>query len=183
MIRIVIFLVSILALTSCESELTLQKYFVKHSEDQAFTSFDVSLDLLKGLEGVQSEKAQDAFEHIKKVNYLSLPISNATKSRIIQEQETIEKILNNVDFQDLITYNMNNTFKVTVKCISDGSNIDELIVFMINKEKGLTLARIFGSDMEPKHFYNLVSSVITDVESLDDLQTAFDEVVKQLPVK
>lgn len=146
-------------LISCNREPSLQKYFVDHQDDTNFISVDVPSSLLINETLTLNEEEKEALKSVKKVNLLLLPVkSDELQSAYEKELANINTILQSKKYETLIRFGSNGT-KVVLKSIGEEDNIDEVIVFATDQEKGLALVRILGDNMKPEKMIKLARSV------------------------
>ncbi len=143
---------------SCNNGASLQKYFVDHQDDSDFVAVDVATSLLDTGKVALSKEEKEALESIKKVNFLALPLKDKTKARYEEEKTTINTILNSDKYETLMRFGSNGT-KAVLKFQGDEDNIDEMIVFASNKERGLALVRVLGDDMKPENVAKLMNAI------------------------
>lgn len=143
---------------SCNNGASLQKYFVDHQDDSDFVAVDVATSLLDTDKVALSKEEKEALESIKKVNFLALPLKDKTKARYEEEKTTINTILNSDKYETLMRFGSNGT-KAVLKFQGDEDNIDEMIVFASNKERGLALVRVLGDDMKPENVAKLMNAI------------------------
>ncbi|MDH7444084.1 DUF4252 domain-containing protein [Aquimarina sp. 2201CG14-23] len=148
----------VMLLMSCNSGTSLQRYFVDHQGDADFVAVDLATSLLDTDKIEFSEEEKEALESIKKVNFLALPLKEKTKTRYEEEKAVIKTILSEDKYETLMRFGSNGT-KAVLKYQGDGSNIDEVIVFASNQEKGLALVRVLGDDMKPKNIAKLMNAI------------------------
>ncbi|WP_298312589.1 DUF4252 domain-containing protein [uncultured Aquimarina sp.] len=148
----------VMLLMSCNNGASLQKYFVDHQDDSDFVAVDVATSLLDTGKVALSKEEKEALESIKKVNFLALPLKDKTKARYEEEKTTINTILNSDKYETLMRFGSNGT-KAVLKFQGDEDNIDEMIVFASNKERGLALVRVLGDDMKPENVAKLMNAI------------------------
>ena len=64
-------LFSILAITACQNDKSIQKYYVDNQEDADFMALDVPTSMFANLDAMDAEK-RETMESIKKINVLAL---------------------------------------------------------------------------------------------------------------
>jgi hypothetical protein len=151
-------IVSILLLMSCSSEPSLQKYFVDHHGDTDFIAVDVPTSLLDKETVELNRDEREALESIKKVNFLALKLTESNRSKYEEESEVIKKILDTDKYETLMQFGSDGT-KAVLKYQGEEDDIDEVIVFAENHEKGLALVRVLGDNMRPEKMAMLMKSV------------------------
>lgn len=136
----------ILFLTSCNSEPSLQQYFVDSQEKEGF----VTTTIPKGILGLDvsnmSATSQKAYNSIDKVNLLYYPIDQQNTAAFEKENAQLNAILKSGDFKTLMTHKSDG---VNMRFLYDGADdsIDEMIVYGSSPEMGLGVARVLGDDM------------------------------------
>jgi len=151
-------LVGVLCFASCNTEPSLQEYFVNHHEDNDFIAVDVPSSLLDNERVSLDEEEKEALESVKKVNFLALPLKDATRAKFDSESEAISKILSSDTYETLMRFGSNGA-KVVLKYQGDEDDIDEVIVFATDQTRGLALVRILGDDMRPEKMAKLAKSI------------------------
>ncbi len=147
-------------LTSCTNEASLQQYFVDHQGDVDFVAVDLATSLLdaRTREVELSKEEREALESIKKVNFLAFPLKEGKETRFEEEKTKINTILNTDTYETLMRFGSNGT-KAVLKFQGDEDNIDEMIVFASNKERGLALVRVLGDNMKPENVAKLMNAI------------------------
>ncbi len=151
-------LVSVLLLTSCNSDPSLQQYFVDHQGDNDFIAVDIPSSLLDKDNIELNAEEQEALESVKKVNFLGLQLNEENKNRFEKERVAINKILNSDKYETLMKFGSNGTNAV-LKYTGDDDDIDEVIVFATDQKRGLALVRVLGDNMRPEKMAKLARSV------------------------
>ncbi len=151
-------IVCISLLMSCNSEPSLQRYFVDHQGDVDFIAVDVPSSLLDKETVKLNEEEKEALESIKKVNFLALPLNDNNETRFEEESVAINKILSSEKYETLMRFGSNGA-KVVLKYQGEEDDIDEVIVFATDQQKGLALIRVLGDNMRPEKMVKLAQSV------------------------
>ncbi|SHI70390.1 protein of unknown function [Aquimarina spongiae] len=149
---------TLLVFASCSSETSLQQYFVDHQNDQDFIAVDIPSSLLDKDEVELSADEKETLESIKKVNFLALKLTDELQGRFEEESAKINKILSSEKYETLMRMGSNGT-KATIKFQGNEEEIDEVIVFATNSEKGLALVRVLGDNMKPENIAKLAKSM------------------------
>ncbi len=146
-------LISIFLLASCNDEMSLEAFFVKKGQDKSYTAANLSSDVfLSGANLTPEDREKVA--SIKKINFLAFQ-KDTSKTKYESDKAQLKQILKDKEFKDLMNYSgKENEMKLVYT--GNEKNIDELIVFAENKQKGFMLARLLGDNMKPADFYNLV---------------------------
>lgn len=163
-------------LLSCSSEPTLQRYFVDHQGDKDFLAVDLPSSLVDTENVKLTKEEKEAIKSIKKVNVLALPLKGEAKNRFEAEKSTIDKILNEDNYETLMRFGSNGT-RAVLKFQGDEDDIDEVVVFASNKEKGLALVRVLGDNMRPENMVKLMNAIEkgdVDLNGLKNIAESFD---------
>jgi len=169
---------SILMFMSCNSEPSLQEYFVNHQGDADFVLVDIPSSLLNK-ESITLDKDElEALNSIKKVNFLALPMKEQTIERFDKESGDIAKILSNEKYHTLMKFGSNGT-KIQLKYTGEETDINEFIVFAKDQKKGLALIRVLGDNMKPEKMVKLAESV--DKGNID--LSAFKKIAEAIDIK
>ncbi|MDY8138899.1 DUF4252 domain-containing protein [Aquimarina sp. 2201CG5-10] len=164
-------------LMSCNSEPSLQKYFVDHQDDAEFIAVDVASSLLDKDKMDLTDGEKEALKSIKKVNFLALPLKNSSSAKFNEESTAIDKILSSEKYETLMRFGSDGT-KAVLKYQGNDNEIDEVIVFATDQEKGLLLARLLGDNMKPENMAQLAKAIDKGDLNLDafkKMADAFDE--------
>lgn len=146
-----------LLLTSCNSEPTLQKYFVESQEKPGFVAVDISptiLNLDKTKLTAEQSKALATFD---KMNVLAFKIGDKNKAEYDAEKKKVVEIL-----KDTVTYKQLMKFGsgkqgASISYVGDENHINEFVVFGNQKESGFAVVRILGNDMKPEDAMTMLS--------------------------
>jgi hypothetical protein len=165
-------LVSIL-FSSCNSEPTLQKYFVEHSEKKDFVNIDISPSIINLDKTKLTEDQKTALESFDKMNVLIYKVDETNKAAYDLESQKVSQILKGKEFQELMKFGTGND-AASVSFVGDENHINEFILFAKKKENGFAVVRILGDDMNPNNIMNMISllkSATIDMEQLKPLES------------
>lgn len=169
-------IVLVAALMSCNNEPSLQKYFVDHQGDKDFLAVDLPTSLVDTETAKLTPEEKEAIESIKKVNVLAMPLKGDAKNRYEDEKSAIDKILNDEKYETLMRFGSDGT-KAVLKFQGDENDIDEVVVFASNAEKGLALVRVLGDNMRPENMVKLMNAIDkgdVDLNGLKSIADSFD---------
>lgn len=161
-----------LLLLSCNSEPTLQKYFVENSEKKSFVALDVSSSILNIEKTKLTAEQKTALESFEKVNILAFKLDKTNQAEYTIESQKVTQILKGKDYQELMKVGSGKD-GASVSFVGDEDNIDEFILFAKQKENGFAVVRILGNNMNPNNIMNMISllnSSNLDMEQLKPLQ-------------
>lgn len=159
-------------LLSCNSEPSLQKYFVENSEKKDFLLLDVSPTILNVDKTKLSEEQKTALKSFEKMNILAFKIDKTNQVAYDAESQKVTEILKDESYQQLMKVGSGKD-AASISFVGDEDDIDEFIVFAKRKENGFAVVRILGNDMNPNNIMTMLSvlkSANIDMAQLAPLQ-------------
>lgn len=139
---LLLFLVA-LGITSCSDRNSLHNYFVDNAEKSGFSSSTIPMSLLKQ-EGISfSKKQEEAMEAIQRVNLLFYKTNPQKQDEFATEKNTVKTILKQEKYEELI----NLGDRGVVKYIGSDDAMNEIVIFVSDKQMGFAVARISGEDI------------------------------------
>jgi len=162
-------------LMSCQSEPTLQKYFVEKTEDKNFVAVDVSPSILNLDQTKLSADQKTALEQFDKMNILAFKAAD-NPALFEAEKTKVKTLLKDKKYQELMKFGSGANGGSLSFVGEDDEHIDEFIVFANEKETGFAVVRILGKDMNPTGVMNLLSILpMSDIDTaqLKPLQEIF----------
>lgn len=150
---VVILLISIIF--GCNQEPTLQTYFVDNELKPGFSTVDIPKSILNIDEASLSKEESEAFKSIDKLNILSFVISEDNKPQYQTELKSVESILNNPMYEQLVRGGNNIDGKFMINFVGDEEDIDELVFFGYSDNKGFIIVRVLGDKMTTNKMLNL----------------------------
>ena len=173
--RILLFLITLLLsliLGSCNSEPTLQKYFVENTENKDFIALDISSNILN-LEKTKLTVAQnEALRSFDKMNVLAFKLNDKNKAEFETERAKVNLILKDKKYQQLMKFGSGKE-GASVSFVGTDEHIEEFVFFANKKESGFAVVRILGKDMNPTNIMTMMSVLQQsniDLEQLKPLQ-------------
>ncbi len=154
----------VLLTTACDTNPSLQKYYVDSKENSEFISIDLPASILQLKDTDVSEDIQNTLETIKKVNFLALQLTESNKDLYISEKQKVKEILKNPKYKQLMRMNMGAS-SVTVNYLGEEDAIDEVIIFGSDNEKGFAVIRVIGGNMNPAAILKLTQELKMDGDS------------------
>ena len=164
-------------LLSCNSEPTLQKYFVENSEKKSFVALDLSSSILNVEKTKLTAEQKTALESFEKVNVLAFKLDKTNQAEYAIESQKVTQLLKGKEYQQLMKVGSGKD-GASVSFVGDEDNIDEFILFAKKKENGFAVVRILGNDMNPNNIMNMISllqSSNIDMEQLKPLQALINK--------
>jgi hypothetical protein len=146
-----------LLFNSCDSELTLQKFYVESEKNNNYLMMDLPTSILT-LNDNASEKAKLGLESVHKLNLLAFKLNDTNDASYIEEKTKVKAILANKDYTELVRFNESGR-KVIIKFLGTSDSIDEVIVYGNDKTMGFGLARLLGDNMTVENMLALMESL------------------------
>ena len=146
-----------LSMISCNSEPSLQKYFVEKQDDDKFLKIDLATSRLQSEDANFSQEEKEVLNSVKKINVVAYPLKGNTAEYEV-ERKKVQAILANEKYQTLMKMGSNKS-GATLKYTGEEEAIDELIVFASDNEKGFAIFRLIGDNMEPDNLLKLMNSI------------------------
>lgn len=170
--KIILFFLCTLFLASCNSEPSLQKYFVKNTEDANFISVDISPSILNIDKKTLSEAEQKAMASFEKMNILAFKLDDKNATMYETEKANVQEILK-AEKYNLLMKAGSGKQAVSVNYIGTDEKIDEIVVYAKSNETGFAIVRILGDEMTPTdmmNFIGIMQKSRIDLEQLKPLQ-------------
>ncbi|MBN97022.1 MAG: hypothetical protein CMC56_03800 [Flavobacteriaceae bacterium] len=160
-----------LLLLACNSESTLQSYFVDHQESAAFISVDLPISFLKIDSKEINQSQTNAIESIDKLNMLGYSIKSGQKEVYSAEVAVLTKLLQDEKYNELISFGNSKEGRVRIYYIGDDSSIDEFVVFTTSIDIGFAVIRVLGNEMNLSEIMQLgpiIDKLDTESLNVDD---------------
>ncbi len=151
-------LATIILLSSCASQQSLQEYYVDNQENPNFIALDIPASILQMEEVELSDVQKEAVESLRKFNLLAFRKTSENVSEYKAEKAKVKEILKNEDFVELMKIN-SSYGKGVIKYLGEDDAIDEVIIYGDNKDQGFALIRVLGKDMNPGHVIHLMQAI------------------------
>jgi hypothetical protein len=161
-----------LFLVSCNSEPTLQKYFVENTENKNFIALDLSPNILNVDKTKLSIAQSDALKSFDKMNVLAFKLNDKNKAEFEIERAKVNLILKDKKYQQLMKFGSGKE-GASVSFVGTDEHIEEFVFFANKKENGFAVVRILGKDMNPTSVMTMMSVLQQsniDLEQLKPLQ-------------
>ncbi|MEH6535673.1 MAG: DUF4252 domain-containing protein [Psychroserpens sp.] len=171
---IITMLILIVTLQSCNQGLTLQTYYVDNELAPGFTSLDVPVSMLRIEESTLTEEQLEAYESVEKLSMLAFVKDESNMEDFEAEIAKVKTILKDPKYEELMRGGNSTDGKFIIKCIGDGDNIDEFILFGNSNETGFAVVRVLGDDMNFNKIMELAS--VFDENSIEENQ--FKDITK-----
>lgn len=147
-----------LFLTSCDSEPSLQKYFVKNTENVNFISVDISPTILNIDKKTLSDNELKTLSSFEKMNILAFKL-DATNASIYEiEKANVQEILKADKYHFLMKAGSGKDY-VSVSYLGTDEKVDEIVVYAKSAETGFAVVRILGNEMTPTDMMNFIGII------------------------
>lgn len=162
-----------LLIVSCNSEPSLQKYFVDKQENKDFIVLDVSPSILNLDKAKLSAEQTKALATFEKMNILTFQLNDKNKSQFDAERNKVTSILKDTtNYQQLIKFGSGKD-GASISFVGDEDHIDEFVLYGSKSENGFAVVRILGKDMNPADAMTMLSVLKDsniDMKQLDALK-------------
>lgn len=161
-----------LFLYGCNSEPTLQKYFVENTENKNFIALDVSPEILNVDKTKLSIAQTDALKSFDKMNVLAFKLTDKNKAEFEAERAKVDLILKDKKYQQLMKFGSGKE-GASISFVGSDDHIDEFVLYANKKENGFAVVRVLGKDMNPTNIMTMLSVLKQsniDLEQLKPLQ-------------
>jgi hypothetical protein len=168
----IVLYVVLLVLHSCQSEPSLQRYFVDKSESKDFIALDLSPSILNIDKSKLTATQKEALGSFDKMNILAFKLNDKNKAQFELERANVNSILKDEKYQQLMKFGSGQE-GASVSFVGDDEHIDEFVFFANKKENGFAVVRVLGKDMNPTMIFNMISvlkEADIDLEQLKPLQ-------------
>lgn len=144
----------VLLTIACDTNPSLQKYYVDSKENSEFISIDLPSSILQLKDTDVSVDIKNTLETIKKVNFLALQLNETNSKLYTSEKAKVKSILKNPKYKQLMRMNMGDG-NVSVNYLGDEDAIDEVVIFGSDDDKGFAIVRVIGKNMNPSDILKL----------------------------
>ncbi|MBF4506953.1 DUF4252 domain-containing protein [Flavobacterium sp. JLP] len=165
-------IIVLLTLVSCNSEPSLQKYFVENTEKKDFIALDVSSDILNLDKAKLSAEQNEALKSFDKMNILAFKANDKNQAQFETERAKVKAILKDPKYQELMKVGSGKD-GASISYVGTDENIEEFVVFANRKENGFAVVRVLGKNMNPNNIMTLMTVLKQskiDMEQLKPLQ-------------
>lgn len=162
----------LLTLGSCNSEPTLQKYFVENTENKDFIALDISPNILNLEKTKLSAEQTEAVNSFDKMNILAFKVDKNNQAQFETERTKVKAILKDPKYQELMKFGSGKD-GASVSYVGSDDNIKEFVIFANRKENGFAVVRVLGENMNPNNIMTLMSVLQKskiDMEQLKPLE-------------
>lgn len=154
---------------SCNSEPSLQKFFVENQSNKNFISLDISPSILNVDKANLTSEQQKALASFDKMNIIAFKATDKNKAAYESEKIKLTQILKDKKYQELIKVGSGNQ-GASVSFVGDENDIKEFIFYANKKENGFAVVRVLGDKMNPNDVMTMMSVLQKANVDLDQLK-------------
>lgn len=161
-----------LLLVSCQSEPSLQKYFVENTENKDFLVMDLSPTILNVDRAKLSVDENAALKSFDKMNILAYKLTDKNKNQFVEQRDKVNAILKDKKYQQLMKF-ASGKEGASVSYVGDDDHIEEFVFYANKKDAGFAVIRVIGKDMNPTAIMTMLQVLKKsniDMEQLKPLQ-------------
>ena len=161
-----------LLLVSCQSEPSLQKYFVENTENNDFLIMDLSPTILNVDKAKLSVDENAALKSFDKMNILAFKLTDKNKNQFVAQRDKVNAILKDEKYQQLMKF-ASGKEGASVSYVGDDDHIEEFVFYANKKDAGFAVIRVIGKDMNPTAIMTMLQVLKKsniDMEQLKPLQ-------------
>lgn len=169
---IIAFVISGFLMMSCNSNPSLESYYVTNSENKNFIQVDVSPSVLNIDKTKLSTSETTALNSFNKMNVLAFKGHDKNKAEYKAERLKVAAILKDEKYQQLTKFGSVQK-SAQVSFVGTDDKISEFVLFAKSEEKGFAIVRVLGKDMNINSVMSLISILKNsniDNESLKELK-------------
>ena len=164
---------------SCNSESSLQKYYVEKSENPDFIVLDVAPSILNIDNSKLTVEQSNALASFEKMNVLAFKLNETNTVIYEEERAKVEELLKDSDYQELMKFS-NSSGSASVSFVGTEDKIEEFVLFANSKQSGFAVVRILGNEMTPNSVVDMMSIVQSSNLQVDQLKPIQDMFNKNL---
>jgi len=160
---------------NCNSQMSLQKYMAKNSENPNFLAIDLGSNVLKIEPKKLSKDEKELFKTIKKLNVLLFRKTTDNLELYQQEKDELKDIFNENSQYEKLLQASDKGKKVTFYSVGSGDFVDEIVLFADDNNIGFAIVRLLGKKINPANMMNFMS-LLQKADINDELQSFFDSI-------
>lgn len=166
------FLLSLL-LVSCQSEPSMQKYFVDHQQKPGFSVFDVPSSIINADKAHLSAEQKRVLGTFKKLNVLFYKADPKHPHKMDAERKQMQTILKDTThYQQLMKFGSGKDGG-SISFVGSEDDVEEIVLYGCKSDGGLAVIRILGDKMNPADamtFLSVLQSSEVNMQQLEPLK-------------
>lgn len=163
--------ISMFVLFGCNSETSLQEYYVENQSKEDFVVFNIPSALFLGTNDELTEAEKEKLRSVEKANIIAFPITDKTEAIFEAEKIKVEHILKNEKYKLLMQFASSGN-KMQVMYTGETESIDEMIFFGASKDYGFAVARVLGDDMDPQAIVDYIRNFNSESNEGNNLDSS-----------
>ena len=140
---------------SCNSQPSLQKYFVDSSGKANFSVIDVAPTFIKTDSIKMTEEEEKALKSFRKLNVLVYKQDSLNQGNYTTEKQNVKNLLKGEEYSRLMKFGSGKQ-GAEVYTVGGVEKVDEFVVFAHKEENGFGIVRVLGNDMTPDNVLSLI---------------------------
>jgi len=159
----------------CNSEPTLQKYYVEKAETKDFIALDIPSKMLNLNKQDLTAEELSVLNSFEKLNILAFRVTNKNVKEFEKENIKLKEILKDEKYNSLIKIG-NNKNGANIFVVGDKDKADEFVIYGNQEESGFAVVRVLGKDMDPSQLLTIISilqKLDINTEQLKPLEDLF----------
>lgn len=145
-----------LMLLSCNSEPSLQKYFVESTDAKDFIAVDVSANILRLDKSKITAEESETLKTFEKMNILAFKADANNQAKFEAEKIKLNAILKDKKYQELMKMSRGKDGGA-VYFVGENDAIEEFILYGSEKDSGFAIVRVLGDNMNPASIMTMLS--------------------------
>lgn len=129
--HIVVLVVLVATIFSCNQNPSLQTYFVDNQEKPNFLSLDVPVSMLNIDQTKLTEDQKEAYNSVQKLNMLAYRKDSVATADYKDELSKVKAILDDDKYEELMRGGNSTDGKFMVKYVGEDDDIDEFILLEV----------------------------------------------------
>ena len=131
----------------CNSEPSLQTYYVDHQETYGFIAMDFPISFLDIDKNNITEPEQKAINSIQKFNMLGYNLKSGSDIVYKAELNFVKQLLKEVKYNELFRLGNSKDGRIKIYSVGEDHNMDEVVVLLNSNQVGFAIIRVLGKDM------------------------------------
>jgi len=160
---------------NCNSQMSLQKYMAKNSENSNFLAIDLGSNILKIDSKKLSKDEKELFESIKKLNVLLFHKTTDNLHLYQQEKDELKDIFNENSQYEKLLQASDKGKKITFYSVGSGDFVDEIVLFADDNDTGFAIIRLLGKKINLANMMSFIS-ILEKADIGNELRSFFDSV-------
>lgn len=154
------------SMMGCQTQPTLQTYFVDHQEIPSFISMDIPISFLDADKLQLTKNQESAINSIQKLNMLGYSLKSGSEEIYLKEVQTIKTLLKSSQYNELMRMGNSKDGRIQISYVGDEAAVEELIIFGRSEGYGFAVIRVLGRKMNLSNIMEL-GPIINKLDTSD----------------